>query len=579
MLKPFKHFLQAFSVYIVLSFYVYFTYHWLIIPLALEGGIWGVLTIVLGIAAFLWIALKNKRLPYAVFSFLLLFLDKALQGTYFFEGVSRILGIVLLSAVVWLLGRSLIRLPKAALSAVILVALFFYLLWPREDVRLWAEFRVADVTSPLYVGKRSDYFPLYLERNATTGLDRIIVYGNREEQLGQDIHANELFNENMTEMPFKTKPMDLEANKKTYFLGPEIIRPYALSWDHGRLKREPLSPQEEMTWERQLMHDYPGFPYFEIKDGRYQPLIERDALAERVLNFGQTPYLALTLDALHLADDLKARSGNLDEKPSLLGGAFTSLRLLPDHLEGYYHQKPFKLATKATQIIGAMRVEDEDVLVLLGQTLDLVTIEKNGQPFVTHRLSSQELPDLYTADYLIAPLPGEGDVLFLSFPTESKETAKILKPLPGGTWRVLFNAKDPLFRFEDVRIQNGQTTILALPTSRLSNYPQRYLAEYTYENGKLVYRWKVFYSLINVRYAKLWAENHGPLPWMRMNDEAIVGMRYGDHRLYVLVPHHLPVYPLLIGSNALIVLSLLIIRWREHLPQRMIKTKKGGALH
>ncbi|MBE3593970.1 MAG: YIP1 family protein [Candidatus Carbobacillus altaicus] len=578
MLKLLKRGFLTFSFYAVLSFYLYFTYHWIIVPLALDGGLWGILAIIVITGALILIAPKDKVLPYAIFTFLFLFLDKALQETHLFDGAGQLFSIALLGGIVFLLGRLVIRLPYAALSALFLVALLFFMLWPRTEVRLWREFRVAEVTSPIYVGNRSDYFPLYIDRDEKTGLDRIIVYGNREEVLGEGIRPDKRTNDKTERFLAEGSQADQEPNKKTYLLGPEIVRPYALVWQQGGLKRERISPEEERIWENRLMNDYPGFPYLEIAHGTYRPLIERDTLAERSLNFGHSPYLAFTLDALHLSGDLAARDGYLDEKASLLDGAFTSLRLAPGLLTGNYHQRPFQLGTEATQIIGAMQVKGEDVLVLLGKTLDIVHIKRDGQPLITHRLSTNELPDLFTADYLIAPLPGEGDVLFVSFPTESNETAKILKPLPGGNWRVLFHAKDPLFRFEDVRTKDGKTTILALPTSRLSDYPQRYLAEYTYENGQLMYRWKAFYSLINVRYAKLWPENHGPLSWMAGDDEAIVGMRYGDHRLYVLVPHHIPVYPLLLSSNALVLLFIFISSWRQRLSKSLHQQKAGGVV-
>ncbi|MBT9282249.1 MAG: hypothetical protein KM312_06275 [Hydrogenibacillus schlegelii] len=312
-------------------------------------------------------------------------------------------------------------------------------------------------------------------------------------------------------------------------------------------------------WFEKLRNDFPGYPFFTVEDdGTLRPLVTRDAWAETLFDFGRTFGALLRLDALHLRRPIAAPD---------VGGPFAGLRLTGEALEGTFDGRPFRLPTDATAVVGRFSLGGEAALVLQGRSLEIAVFPKGGAPRVSHRLSPASVPDIYASEVIPVQF-SDGPALLLSFPTDSPERAKIVRPEPDGSWRLLFEATDPLFRFEDVRYDGAQAVLLALAPGRLSGYPQRLLGEYVYENGRLVRLWQAPTSLINVRYLP------GPNGTWRL-----VATEYPNHRLVLLTPHPLPVGAMIAAATGLIAVGLLVRRLRDgRAPQDLTpdRNARGG---
>ncbi|MBE3595547.1 MAG: hypothetical protein IMW86_00710 [Hydrogenibacillus sp.] len=524
--------------WLLLGAYVYFGYHLIVLTRAWEDGLVGLIAASLAVLGLIALVPPEKRRTVLAFSFLVLFADRSLAAVALSSGLLWALQAAAVLAVGTLVGRLVGRLNRTALLAFLLAALLSTSL-SRSDVKLLAHFMPPVKTPPLYGGGTIDYFPLFVDPNRP---DRVVTFGNREEVPGEPESRG-------------TQP-NVGAGRETLVetarLKREPLFVYAFDLSGGAFRRVPLPDAENAAWIDRLRRDYPGFPFFTIdEDGTLVPIVARDDWAEMMFDFGRVPGALLRLDAAQL------RRTAFDVKATLEGGRFQDLVLDGKALRGTYRGTAFRIPTAATEIAGHLTIDGHDALVLLGTDLELATFAEDGTARITHRLDAETIPDIFAAEVLIAPLPPYGDALLLSFPTDSPETAKIILPRADGGWEILYSAQDPLFRFEDVRVQSGETRFLALAPGRLSGYAQRFIGEYVFDRGRLVQRWMAPTSLINVRYV---SDGQGNV--------RIVGTEYGAHRLVLLLPHGIPVVPLYTTLTLILAAGLIGGRLRAQGPAR-----------
>ncbi|QZA32414.1 hypothetical protein [Hydrogenibacillus sp. N12] len=523
--------LRTFGGWLLFAVTVYAAYHLAVLPLAWTDGFAGLAVAAAGTVGLLGLAPAGARRRGIAFAFLVLFADRALAATGLYPAAARVALAALVIGLTALVGRAAGRLPAPALLALAAAAALSTAI-DRPDAKLLGRFLPPVRTPALYGAGTIDYFPLFLDPDHP---GRVVTFGNREEVPPEGEEA--------AEAGGSAGPEGEAARLSLARLAPERLYVYAFDTEGGTFRRVAVPDAEVVRWFEKLRNDSPGYPFFTVEDdGTLRPLVTRDAWAETLFDFGRTFGALLRLDALHLRRPIAATD---------VGGPFAGLRLTGEALEGTFDGRPFRLPTDATAVVGRFSLGGEAALVLQGRSLEIAVFPKAGAPRVSHRLSPEAVPDIYASEVIPVQF-SDGPALLLSFPTDSPERAKIVRPEPDGSWRLLFEATDPLFRFEDVRYDGGQAVLLALAPGRLSGYPQRLLGEYVYENGRLARLWQAPTSLINVRYLP------GPNGTWRL-----VATEYPNHRLVLLTPHPLPVGAMIAAATGLIAVGLLVRRLRD----------------
>lgn len=530
-MKGLKKNAYSFLLWLGLSLFAFFFYHLLVLPAVLEFSLLGIIA-VLSILFLLFFLLKTgERKPYVVFLLLLLLADKGIQNLTVWEGLPFALGLLFLLLFLFIIAKSYGKLPYPALAAMLVTLLIPLFLVNRADVPVLTHFTIAWKSEPIYLGKSIDYFPYLLRDINGDGKIEIVTLGNEKEIKAIDA-------EKKKSPPLKEEPA-VEQKE-------EPLRLYAYAWQNGGVKEGSVPSDAADGLMRELTADYPGFPYYTVENGRLLPAIQRKSLAEGMMQFGTVPFRALELDLSSLTHQMSLQKGEYDSLSQPLNSAYHDLHLLPGMLKGMKGMTPFSYPTDATKIIGTLHVGEEEAILLQGKNLSLVMIEGNGEIRSFQKLTPEQIPDLPMAEVIIANVDGKpGEEVLLSFPTDSKTTAKILSPRPDGKWEILWNAKDTIFRFEGLWQRNGQEEMIALDKSRISAHPRRFMTGYRYQDHALVQDWRSFLSFINIRGADLDGDG---------KDELIAQV-YQKHQIYVLKPHSIPV------TAILIVITLLLTGW------------------
>jgi hypothetical protein len=507
---------------------LFLIYHILVKPAFLDFS-WIALIVFLPLLGFCYFLVHpDERRQVVVFTLGFLLLDRALTHLDVKSLVAVVIGGAVAIGVVALIAKWYGRLSWSAVGALVLVAVLVNVSFHRDNLAALSHFTLKYESERLYNGAWVDYFPVSLYDVDGDGKQEIITYGNAEEMPLPEEEPK--------------KPETEEERKaladKLLHLQAEPVSLYVLTWKDGKLVRMPndqIAPETMAKIKEQMPSDYPGFPYYTMKDGQLVPNVQRQSYAEAMLQVGTAPYRALLLDMQNIADKLAENGGSMDVR-STMGEKYRDVSIKGGLLSGTYEGKPFAATTKATRLVGTMKLPDgREGLMIMGEHLSVMAVEPDGTAVEAYSLTRKEMP-LATAEFIPADLDKDGaDELLVA-----TNPSYILKAKPNGTWEILWASAegDRSFRFTNYAPvgSSGEPEIVAMAKSWVSTTDTRYLAGYRYTPEGLEQTWRIYLPLLNVQVGDIDGDK----------ENEIVATIYDQHRLIVFKRHNVPVVPLVI---------------------------------
>lgn len=506
---------------------LFLIYHVVVKPAFLDLT-WIALLVFLPLLAFCYFVVHpDERRQVLVFSLGFLLLDRALTRLDVKSMVAVLVGGAVAIIVVALLAKWYGRLRWTAISALVVVAVLTNVTFNRDSLAALSHFTVTYETDRLYNGEWVDYFPITMYDVNQDGKQDIITYGNA------------------AELPLpkeeSSKPETEEERKaladKLLHLQPEPVTLYVLTWKNGQLVRIPndqIAPETLTKIKEQMPTDYPGFPYYTMKDNQLVPNVQRQPYAEGMLQVGTAPYRAFLLDMENIANQLAENNGSMDVRHEM-GSHFKDLHIKDGMLTGTYAGKPFGGATKATKLLTTMRLPDgREGLIVMGEHLSVLTVEPDGTIKEAYTLTRKEA-ELATAEFIPADIDNDkADELLVA-----GKPSYILKAGQNGKWDILWASaeNDKSFRFSNfASVGDGPPEIIAKAKSWVSTLDARYLSGYSYTPDGLKQNWRIYLPLINVQVGDVDGDK----------ENEIVATIYNTHRVLVFKHHNIPVLPLTI---------------------------------
>lgn len=512
---------------------LFLIYH-LIIKIAFLEGSWIALVI---FVPFMFLASliirRNERKQVIVFTLGFLLLDRSLVRVDRDSIMTLLFGGGFAIIVVALLAKLYGRLAWNAILALILVAVGVNAGINRDNLAALNHFYLKWESDRLYTGDWVDYFPTTLYDVDHDGKQEIITFGNADEMPKED----------------KPKPSTDEEKKeqaeKMVQLDPEPISMYVYSWKNGQMERIPVTsiqPDDLAKINEQLPVDYPGFPYYMMKDNQLVPTIQRQPFAESMLLTGTGPYRAFLLDMQNIDHQLTLNQGAMDRRQGFMKPTkFSHIVIQNGELTGNYDNQPFRTTTDATKILDTMKLSDgREGLIVLGEHLAVLTVDANGNVQEAYQLDRKQINGLATSDVIVADIDhDQADELLIA-----NTPSYILKPMAQGNWQILWvseNSEDDLdksFRFSNFASvgTQEQPEIIAKSKSWVSQHGLRYLTGYQYTPEGLEQTWRIYLPLINVQTGDIDGDG----------ENEIVAEIYNTHHLLVFERHNIPVLPLVI---------------------------------
>lgn len=533
------------AAWIILSIYLYFAYHLLFTPLVLDLSYWGVMLVTVLVLLMIWSIPPRLRRNVMIYSLLFLFMDRAF---YQIEGsdwslLTVILATIPVLLVVWLTAWGYGKLPRRAIVILLLTGIATTLWIPRNEVPILSHFFLKWKSEPVFEGKIFDYFPLTVYDIDRDGTEEIITLGNAEEK--------KKALEGMSEE-------ELLERDRDYRLTEENLYPYVFKWNGKEMERLDTEEYALKTVLDVLPKDDPAFPYYawelteESQRSVLTPLIDRQMLAEGMMQFGTAPYRAMSLNIENISRQLQLRDGVLDRVLQVENHPdLHDIQIKDGEVSGYLKDQFFRVPTSATKIIDGLKWGGGQIgLLVLGNDLELITIDENGNAELTHVLSRKMLKNIASSDFSVADADGDGDhEVFIS-----SSYSRIVKPLPAGEWEILWTATDTNFRFADVTAGDSgdKNELITLDQSAVIIHPDRFhlrfLTGYEWDPELGLKRnWRTFLSFIHVNAADVDGDGK----------EEIVASIYNTHKIYVLEKHSYPVEEILWGAT----LGLIIFGW------------------
>ena len=447
---------------------LFLIYHILVKPAFLDLS-WIALIVFLPLLGFLYVLVHpDERRQVVVFTLGFLLLDRALAHVDVKSLAAVLIGGAVASGVIALIAKWYGRLSWSAVIALVLVAVLTNVSFHRDNLAALSHFTLKYESERLYNGAWVDYFPVILYDVDGDGKQEIITYGNAEElPLPEE----------------KPKKPETEAERKELadkllHLQAEPISLYVLTWKDGKLVRMPndqIAAETMAKIKEQMPTDYPGFPYYTMKDGQLLPNVQRQSYAEAMLQVGTAPNRALLLDMQIIGDKLAENDGGLDVR-SAIGEKYRDVSIKEGLLSGTYEGRPFVATTKATKLIGTMKLPDgREGLIIMGEHLSVMAVEPDGTAVEAYSLTRKEMP-LATAEFIPADLDKDGaDELLVA-----NSPSYILKAKQNGTWEILWASEegDRSFRFTNYAPIGSSTEpeIVAMAKSWVSTTDSRYLS-------------------------------------------------------------------------------------------------------
>lgn len=502
-------------------------YHLLVKPAFLDLS-WIALLVFLPLLVFsYYVVHPDERRQVVVFTIAFLLLDRSLTRVDVKTTAALLIGGAVAVIVIGLLAKWYGRLNWKAVGSLVIVALLANTTFHRDTLTALSHFTVVHETDRLYNGAWVDYFPIALYDVDQDGKQEIITYGN----------AEELPLPETVEKPETEEEKKALAEKLTH-LQTEPLSLYVMSWQDGelvRLRNEDIPAETLQRIKEQMPTDYPGFPYYTMKDDQLIPNVQRQPYAEGMLQIGTAPYRAFMLDMANIANLLEENGGSMDVRQEL-GSKYKDLHIKDGMLTGTYDGVSFSGPTDATKLLTTMILPDgREGLLVMGEHLGVMVVEPDGSIREAYTLTRNEA-ELATAEFIPADIDNDQvDELLLA-----GKPSLILKPTPEGTWDILWASKenDPSFRFSNfAAVGDGQPEIIAKAKSWVSTTDSRYLSGFEYTPEGLKQNWRIYLPLINVQI--------GDIDGDRENE--IVATIYNTHRILVFKQHNIPVFPLTIA--------------------------------
>ncbi|WNC16553.1 hypothetical protein [Brevibacillus brevis] len=502
-------------------------YHLLVKPAFLDLT-WIALVVFLPLLWFCyWVVRPEERRQVLVFTVGILLLDRALPRVDVKTTSALLIGGAVAILVVALLAKWYGKLNWKAVGSLVIVALLANVTFNRDTLAALSHFTVKYESDRLYNGQWVDYFPMTLFDVDGDGKQEIITYGNAEELP-------------LPEEPAKKPETEQEKKEladKLLHLQAEPVALYVLTWKDGKMVRMPndqISPETMALLKEKMPSDYPGFPYYTMKDGQLVPNVQRQSYAEGMMQIGTAPYRAFMLDMANIANQLQENGGSMDVRHEL-GSKYKDLHIKDGVLTGTYDGKPFSGTTKATKLVTTMMLPDgQEGLLIMGEHLSVMEVQPDGTLKEAYTLTRKEA-ELATAEFIPADIDHDNaDELLIA-----GKPSYILKPKPDGTWDILWASAegDQSFRFSNfAAVGSGQPEIIAKAKSWVSTTDSRYLSGYDYTPDGLSQNWRIYLPLINVQV--------GDIDGDKQNE--IVATIYNTHRVLVFKKHNIPVLPLTI---------------------------------
>ncbi|UKK97507.1 hypothetical protein [Brevibacillus brevis] len=507
---------------------LFLIYHLLVKPAFLDLT-WIAVLIFLPLLAFCYFVVHpSERRQVLVFTIGFLLLDRALTRVDVKTTAALLIGGAIAVIVIALLVKWYGRLNWRAVGSLVLIALLANVTFNRDTLTALSHFTVTYESDRLYNGDWVDYFPIALHDVNGDGSMEIITYGNAEE----------------LPLPEKIEKPETEEEKKAMaeklrHLQAEPVSLYVLTWKDGQMVRMPNDqiPAETMKIiQEKLPTDYPGFPYYTMKDGQLVPNVQRQPYAEGMMQIGTAPYRAFMLDMENIANQLADNAGSMDVRQTL-GSKYTDLHIKDGMLTGNYDGKPFGGTTKATKLMTTMMLPDgREGIVVMGEHLSVLSVEPDGTLTESYTLTRKQA-ELATGEFIPADIDNDKvDELLVA-----GKPSYILKPKADGTWEILWASgdHDKSFRFSNFATigNNAKPEIVAKAKSWVSTTDTRYLSGYDYTPEGLKQNWRIYMPLINVQIGDIDGDK----------ENEIVANMYNSHRILVFKQHNIPVLGLTIA--------------------------------
>jgi len=512
------------AVYAIALFLIY---HLLVKPAFLDLSWIALLVFIPMLAGFYFLIHPSERRQVLVFTIGFLLLDRALTRVDVKTTAALLIGGAIAVIVIALLVKWYGRLNWKAVGALVVIALLANVTFNRYTLTAFSHFTVQDETERLYNGDWVDYFPITLYDVDGDGKQEVITYGN----------AMELPLPETVEKP-ETEEEKKALAEKLLHLQPEPVSLYVMRWENGKLVRMDNKNLPAETLDRikqQMPTDYPGFPYYTMKDDQLIPNVQRQSFAEAMMQIGTAPYRAFLLDMESIANKLAENKGSMDLRHEL-GRHYKDLHIIDGVLTGTYDGKPFSGKTDATKLLTTMMLPDgREGLMIMGQHISIMTVEADGSLKEAYTLTRKEA-ELATTEFIPADIDNDQvDELLLA-----GKPSYILKPTPDGKWEILWKSADgdESFRFSNyAAVGSGQPEIVAKAKSWISTTDSRYLRGFSYTPDGLKENWSIYLPLINVQIGDIDGDG----------ENEIIGTIYNTHRILVFKRHNIPVIPITIA--------------------------------
>lgn len=512
------------AVYAIALFLIY---QLLVKPAFLDLSWIALLIFIPVLAGFYFLIHPSERRQVLVFTIGFLLLDRALTRVDVKTTAALLIGGAIAVIVIALLVKWYGRLNWKAVGALVVIALLANVTFNRFTLTALSHFTVQEETARLYNGDWVDYFPITLYDVDGDGKQEVITYGN----------AMELPLPETVEKP-ETEEEKKALAEKLLHLQSEPLSLYVMRWENGKLVRMDNKELPTETLDRikhQMPTDFPGFPYYTMKDDQLVPNVQRQNFAEGMMQIGTTPYRAFMLDMENIANKLEENKGSMDLRHEL-GRHYKDLHIINGVLSGTYDGKPFSGKTDATKLLTTMMLPDgREGLMIMGQHISVMVVEADGSLKEAYTLTRKEA-ELATAEFIPADIDNDQvDELLLA-----GKPSYILKPTPEGTWDILWSSAegDTSFRFSNFAVVgSGEPEIIAKAKSWVSTTDSRYLRGFSYSPEGLTENWRIYLPLINVQIGDIDGDGQNE----------IIGNMYNTHRILVFKRHNIPVLPLTIA--------------------------------